>query len=380
MKNFRKNTIIIALLAALIISSGCEGEISPVIGSEASLSQIEISSESSSSEPESAVLPESSEPEVSEPETEEPEPIPEPVVHLSSNEVQKGRYITLCAENIDLYGCYFTDFLGYERTFRGKNGDWYCFIPIKPSADAGEYTLEFTFGDFTFSEKITVTERKTPTQYLEVSPKTLEETLEDAAVREAFDAFYQKYRWVNTGVALWNGEFVLPLGDRYYKETTKYGTFRTFSNGNTEWHNATDMAVAGGTPIYATNSGRILFAGWLGLTGNTVLIDHGYGIISWHYHMNKIDVSDGDLVEKGQKIGEVGTTGLSTGNHLHFGISVGGIFVDPMAMIGTTPEFDFWLNPENEEQTETEEIPEITVIEPETSKETEEDYEVVKIG
>ena len=50
----------------------------------------------------------------------------------------------------------------------------------------------------------------------------------------------------------------------------------------------------------------------------------------------------GDFVEKGTKIGEVGTTGLSTGNHLHFGITVGGIFTDPMKVVGTEPQIDFW--------------------------------------
>ncbi|MBQ3561284.1 MAG: M23 family metallopeptidase [Oscillospiraceae bacterium] len=172
--------------------------------------------------------------------------------------------------------------------------------------------------------------------------------MENEAVRAAFDEFYQKYRWVNSGVALWDGEFVLPLGDAHYKETTAFGTFRTFSNGNTEWHNATDMAAPGGTPVYATNSGVILFADYLGLTGNTIIINHGYGILSWHYHMSKLEAEKGDMVKKGDLIGKVGTTGLSTGNHLHFGISVGGIFVDPMAMIGTEPELEFWK--ENAEQ------------------------------
>ena len=140
---------------------------------------------------------------------------------------------------------------------------------------------------------------------------------------------------------LWEGEFLPPLGDSWYRETTSYGTFRTFSSGRTEWHNATDMAVGGGTPIFATNSGKVLFADWLGLTGNTIIIDHGCGVMSWHYHLHKINVAEGDFIEKNTKIGLVGTTGLSTGNHLHFGITVGGVFVDPMGMIGTEPELDF---------------------------------------
>ena len=158
----------------------------------------------------------------------------------------------------------------------------------------------------------------------------------------AFDEFFQKYRWYNTGIKFWEGEFMKPLGDSWYNETTPYGTFRTFNNGKTEWHNATDMAVGGGTPIYATNSGVVLFSDYLGLTGNTVIINHGMGVLSWHYHLSSRKVSVGDKVEKGDFIGRVGTTGLSTGNHLHFGITVGGIFVDPMQMIGSEPDIDFW--------------------------------------
>ena len=132
-----------------------------------------------------------------------------------------------------------------------------------------------------------------------------------------------------------------PLGDSWYNETTSFGTFRTFSSGRTEWHDALDMAVGGGTPIYATNNGTVIFSGWLGLTGNTIIIDHGAGIMSWHYHLYETKVAEGDYVEKGTTIGLVGTTGLSTGNHLHFGITVGGVFVDPALFFGTEPDFNF---------------------------------------
>ena len=293
---------------------------------------------------ESSSLPEESVPEiVIEPEPiVEPEPIPEPAVYLSSTEVDPGGYIIIRAENLDLSDYTFVDFLDYHREFTAMDGGYYCFVPVKTSADPGSYTLSFNVGGFSFSETVTVNERYAPEQYLVVAPSTLEQTLEDAAVRAAFDEFYQKYRWYNTGVKFWEGEFMKPLGDSWYKETTKFGTFRTFSNGKTEWHNATDMGVGGGTPIYATNDGIILFADYLGLTGNTIIINHGMGVMSWHYHLSKLDVETGDRVEKGDLIGRVGTTGLSTGNHLHFGITVGGIFVDPMAMVGSEPNLDFW--------------------------------------
>ena len=336
MKNF-KRTLTAIILAALVASlSGCEnGEIPVSVNPESS-------SESSSV---SESVPEISEPEPeSEPESEpevEPEPIPEPVITLSKTEVERGSYTVLRAENIDLSGVSFTDFLGYERSFFEKDGAFYCFIPVKVASEAGEYVLSFSAGDFEYSGNIVILDRSFYTQYLTIAEKTLEETLEDENVRAAFDYFYQNHRWYFSEEPLWNGGFVLPLGEAYYKETTPFGTFRTFSNGDTEYHNATDMAAPGGTPVYATNSGKILFAGWLGLTGNTILIDHGCGVISWHYHLSAIDIAEGDFVEKGVLIGKVGTTGLSTGNHLHFGLSVGGIFVDPMQMIGTEPDFDF---------------------------------------
>ena len=367
MKNTKKTIIALLLSGIIITSSGCEiSPSAPTIGSDAQLS------ESSSS-----VSEESSESSIPETEFSEPEPEPEPVVLLSKREILRGSYFTVAVQNLDMSECVFTDFLGYERKFIEKDGIWYCFIPVKTAAEAGEYELSFTCGDFTCSETVTVTDRTFPTQYLTVAPSTLEETLEDEAVRAAFDAFFQEYRYNLTETALWNGEFVLPLGTYKYKETTAFGTFRTFSNGDTEWHNATDMAAPGGTPVYATNSGNILFAGWLGLTGNTIIIDHGCGVMSWHYHLSRLDVSAGEMVEKGKLIGAVGTTGLSTGNHLHFGLSVGGIFVDPMAMIGRKPEFEFWNLPEEEPEV----IPEETTpAEPETSEEEEEEIVRVIVG
>ncbi len=338
MTKYKKLLTALILSAIIISSSGCEfSENTPVIAPETSESSSSI--QESSSEPE-IIVPE--EPE----EIPEPEPVLEPVFKLSSNEVQRGSYFIIRAENIDLSDFSFVDFLGYRREFIATEGGWICFVPIKMDTHPKSYELSFNVGDYNFSERIIVTERSVNPQYLVVAPSTLEQTLEDEAVRAAFNDFYQKYRWYETGVKFWEGEFIKPLGDSWYKETTPYGTFRTFSNGKVEWHDATDMAVGGGTPIYATNSGVVLFSDYLGLTGNTIVINHGFGVLSWHYHLSTRNVSVGDKVEKGDFIGRVGTTGLSTGNHLHFGITVGGTFVDPMQMIGSEPDTDFWKESE----------------------------------
>lgn len=289
----------------------------------------------------SSAIEESSQPEESVP---EPEPEPEPVkpeIILSASEVQRGSYMLVRINNYEGEEIKYTDFLGYERSFFEYDGGWLSLIPVKTAAKAGDYVLTISIDGESFNRDIKVTDREFEEQYLTVSPATLEETLESDFARAEFSEKAEPMKKVFTPQKLWNGEFILPL-EAQYKVSTSFGTYRTFSNGSTEWHNAVDMATKGGTPVYATNSGNIIFAQYLQLTGNTVIIDHGMGVLSWHYHMRSICVSEGDFVEKGMKIGEVGTTGLSTGNHLHFGMTVGGIFTDPMKIVGTEPQIDFW--------------------------------------
>ena len=322
-KLLSKAFIILAAGAIAAQLCGCSVPAGNVVSGEESLS----SAESSVSE-------------ASVPEEPEPEPV-KPEIILSASEVQRGSYMLVRINNYEGEEIKYTDFLGYERSFFEYDGGWLSLIPVKTAAKAGDYVLTISIDGESFNRDIKVTDREFEEQYLTVSPATLEETLESDFARAEFSEKAEPMKKVFTPQKLWNGEFVLPL-EAQYKVSTSFGTYRTFSNGSTEWHNAVDMATKGGTPVYATNSGNIIFAQYLQLTGNTVIIDHGMGVLSWHYHMRSISVSEGDFVEKGMKIGEVGTTGLSTGNHLHFGMTVGGIFTDPMKIVGTEPQIDFW--------------------------------------
>jgi len=95
-------------------------------------------------------------------------------------------------------------------------------------------------------------------------------------------------------------------------------------------HNGTDFAVNMGTPVYAVESGTVMVAGWNDAYGNLVVIDHGNGIASWYGHSSKLLVSEGQTVTQGQQISQAGSTGWSTGPHLHLEIHVSGKPVDPM--------------------------------------------------
>jgi hypothetical protein len=94
-------------------------------------------------------------------------------------------------------------------------------------------------------------------------------------------------------------------------------------------HYGYDLASTAGAPIEASNRGRVLYAGELGIYGNCVLLDHGLGLVSLYGHLSQIDVAEGDLVEKNGFLGRSGDTGLAGGDHLHFAILVGEAYVDP---------------------------------------------------
>ena len=101
-------------------------------------------------------------------------------------------------------------------------------------------------------------------------------------------------------------------------------------------HKGIDMAASSGTPILAAADGTVIFAstGWNGGYGNCIEIDHGGGLVTLYGHCKFLSVSTGQKVKKGQQIAGVGTTGSSTGNHLHFGVILNGSYVNPASYLG----------------------------------------------
>lgn len=97
-----------------------------------------------------------------------------------------------------------------------------------------------------------------------------------------------------------------------------------------QFHNGVDMAAPGGSPILAAYDGTVVAAGYSGTMGNYIYLNHGSGLVTIYMHASALYVSVGQDVSKGDKIAAVGTTGRSTGNHLHFGVRLNGSYVDPM--------------------------------------------------
>ena len=98
-------------------------------------------------------------------------------------------------------------------------------------------------------------------------------------------------------------------------------------------HTGIDLASPQGTNIYSWKDGVVTFVGWSGGYGNFIIVDHGDGTVSRYGHCSGFNVSYGQAVQKGEVIGFVGSTGNSTGAHLHFEILVNGEFVDPLTLL-----------------------------------------------
>jgi murein DD-endopeptidase MepM/ murein hydrolase activator NlpD len=123
-----------------------------------------------------------------------------------------------------------------------------------------------------------------------------------------------------------SGGFVLPVGARV---TSGYGTRMHPLLGHARFHRGIDLAAVAGTPIRAAADGLVVRAGWRGGYGRQVALAHGGGLDTSYSHMSRIVAHEGDRVTRGQVIGYVGSSGLSTGPHVHFEASRGGRPIDP---------------------------------------------------
>ncbi|MBE3035267.1 MAG: M23 family metallopeptidase [Actinobacteria bacterium] len=129
---------------------------------------------------------------------------------------------------------------------------------------------------------------------------------------------------VGTGDMMWpvNGPIMSPFGYRIHPIL-----------GYRKLHTGIDFGVGYGTPIHASDSGTVIYATWMSGYGNVIIIDHGRGISTLYAHQSSLAVGNGARVSRGQVVGYVGSTGFSTGPHLHFEVRVNGNPVDPMGYL-----------------------------------------------
>jgi murein DD-endopeptidase MepM/ murein hydrolase activator NlpD len=178
---------------------------------------------------------------------------------------------------------------------------------------------------------ITIEPREFPLKKLTIAEKyvTPPREFEERIKREAelLNMVYglETPRWLG------DGPFALPLDGRM---APNFGERRVYNNVPRSPHAGVDIAAPAGAPVRAANSGRVVLSRDLYFSGQTVILDHGLGLLTVYCHFSELKVKRGDDVKKGQVIGLAGSTGRSTGPHLHWSARVRQSRVDPAALVG----------------------------------------------
>jgi murein DD-endopeptidase MepM/ murein hydrolase activator NlpD len=224
----------------------------------------------------------------------------------------------------------------WEQTFPfyETDGGYLSIMTIRASCPPGEYPvivrgIDVNDEEVSFDGEVVVKDGGYITERITISTGKQEE-LYDPAVEERKKREEAKVRSVIMNWSdeqLWTGKFAVPVKG---KLTSPFGTYRTFNTGATERHLGTDFAAKEGTPVRASNRGKVVLAEDMVMRGKCVILDHGRGVFTIYNHMSDIVVGAGDVVEKGQVIGFVGSTGLATGPHLHWEARVFRWVTDPM--------------------------------------------------
>lgn len=205
---------------------------------------------------------------------------------------------------------------------------WRAFLPTSPLDTPGVKPIRIQGMGLDQTLEVTVAERTFPTQRIQLPPSIASLELTEIELERV-----NQFRETITLEKHWQGFFRPPSQGPV---TTIYGVRRYYNGVFAEnyYHRGIDYASPYGGPITAPAAGRVSLIGLesegFQIHGNTVGIDHGHGVTSLFLHLSRIDVQEGEQVEAGQVIGGVGVSGLVTGPHLHWGLFVNGVSVDPV--------------------------------------------------
>jgi murein DD-endopeptidase MepM/ murein hydrolase activator NlpD len=202
------------------------------------------------------------------------------------------------------------------------------FVPTTPLEKAGVRTIKISEDGQEQNISVKVRDRKFPVQRITLPPGKAGVDATEYELKRV-----KELKALQTLEKYWNGAFLAPNAGR---TSTKYGV-RRYYNGEFAkdyYHRGQDYAGGEGSRVIAPAAGRVALVGTVSqgfrVHGNVVGIDHGQGVVSIFMHLSRINVKEGDFVQAGQKIGAVGSTGASTGPHLHWGLYVNGQSVDPL--------------------------------------------------
>jgi murein DD-endopeptidase MepM/ murein hydrolase activator NlpD len=220
-----------------------------------------------------------------------------------------------------------------QREFGGELEDGVLTIYFAMDVDtvAGPHRLEYEIGDRRGALTVTVRARKFETEYLDGEPDAV--SLADDQLDRAEDERARLDRvWTSvTEERLWRGGFVPPVAGTL---GAPFGLRRVFDGSRHSPHSGLDIKAPKGTNVVATNYGKVRLAEDQLFSGKTVVLDHGWGLMSVYAHLSEVFVRPGQHVATGDPVGQVGATGFATDPHLHFAVRLMGARVDPITLAG----------------------------------------------
>ncbi|MBN1136458.1 MAG: LysM peptidoglycan-binding domain-containing protein [Anaerolineae bacterium] len=256
-----------------------------------------------------------------------------PKVSIRPAPAVQGQTIFVAVESdasLKLSGSFLDEPLAFVR----DRGQYWALFGLDVLTPPGAYPLdllavEASTGDqITMQEILTVTAGSFPT-YNIVVPASRQNLLDPDLSRiereKVEEIFARSSPW-----RLFAAPFSYPLAGEL-QPTSPFGQRRSYSGGPvSSYHSGQDYAAAVGVPVYAPARGVVVLAEPLDVRGQAIILDHGWGVFSGFWHLSQIDVRVGQQVDRGEVIGLVGNTGLSTGAHLHWEMQVRGVPVDPV--------------------------------------------------
>jgi murein DD-endopeptidase MepM/ murein hydrolase activator NlpD len=258
---------------------------------------------------------------------------------LTPSAVSQGSTLSIYVENV-LEGEPNGRIGNTPLRFVSRANGYMALVGFDAFAEPGIQTLEITGlseGERPWrllQQAIQINDAGFGTQLVTVGPEL--EPLLAPEVRASEDAFLQTLFSESADEQRWAGLFQLPITTTHV--SAGYGDGRSYNDGPVEiFHTGIDYPATAGTPALAPADGVVVFADLLELRGMVVIVDHGLGVMTAYFHLSEILVAEGDEVTAGQPLGAVGSTGLSSGPHLHWDLRVHGVPVNPLQW--TTQEF-----------------------------------------
>jgi len=219
---------------------------------------------------------------------------------------------------------------GQELQFTPEAGGFVALIGIDAFTAPGIYTVELTDqsrASKPFFQNILLESSNFGLQTITVPAD--KQSLLAPEIRQNEDAFLATIYNVIEGGSVWTAPFTLPISNTFI--TAGYGDARSYNGGPIEiYHTGIDLSGAIGAKIYAPAPGKVVLSQTLTLRGNSLIINHGLGVMTGYYHLSKILVEEGESIGAGQVIAEAGSTGLSSGPHLHWDLRIRNVPVDPL--------------------------------------------------